>query len=172
METIVNKVADSGIITLDLADYLPSKESIAAFDLKPFLFREMILREKDYRAALPLHDWEQYRGKNIAVFCSADAIVPVWAYMLAATYLQPLAAAISFATPEEVYKTLFLKKIAAIENTEYTDKRVVIKGCGETPIPDAGYVAVSEKLLPVVKSLMYGEPCSTVPIYKKATVKS
>lgn len=172
METIVNKVADSGIITLDLADYLPSTESIASFDIKPFLFREMILREKDYRAALPLHDWEQYSGKNVAIFCSADAIVPVWAYMLAATYLQPIAAAISFTTTEELYKTLFLKNIAAINNTEYTDKRVVIKGCGETPIPDAGYVAVSEKLLPVVKSLMYGEPCSTVPIYKKAAVRS
>lgn len=172
METIANKVADSGIITLDLADYLPSTESIASFDIKPFLFREMILREKDYRAALPLHDWEQYSGKNVAIFCSADAIVPVWAYMLAATYLQPIAAAISFTTAEELYKTLFLKNIAAIDNTEYTDKRVVIKGCGETPIPDAGYVAVSEKLLPVVKSLMYGEPCSTVPIYKKAPARS
>ena len=167
MEQFVNKVAESGIITLDLATYVPSEGEIASFDLKPFLFREMILREKDYRTALPAHDWTQYHGKHVAVFCSVDAIIPVWAYMLAATFLQPLAASVYFGTPEELKKALINTRINAIDKTELADKRVVIKGCGDTPIPDSAYVAVTAHLLPVVKSLMYGEPCSTVPIYKK-----
>jgi hypothetical protein len=170
METIVNKVAESGIVTLDLAQYIPSDEDIKSFDLKPFLFREMILREKDYRAALQTHDWEQYENKQVAIECTADAIVPVWAYMLAASYLQPLASSVYFGSPEELKKDFILKGIAAIDQAEYADKRVVIKGCGDTPVPEAAYVAVTHHLRPVVKSLMYGEPCSTVPIYKKAKV--
>jgi hypothetical protein len=166
MEAIVNKVAESGIITLDLAGYLPGAD-VVTFDLKPFLFREMILREKDYRAALPTHDWAQYAGKHVAVTCSVDAIVPVWAYMLAATYLQQVAASVYFGTEEELRKSLLIKNIEALPLAEYEDKRVVIKGCGDTPIPDAAYLAITTHLRPVVKSLMYGEPCSTVPVYKK-----
>jgi hypothetical protein len=167
METIVNKVAESGIITLDLAPFVPANE-IAVFDLKPFLFREMILREKDYRAALLAHDWAQFADKQAAVTCSVDAIVPVWAYMLAASYLQPVARSVYFGTGEELLKSIMLDRIYKIDVSEYTDKRVVIKGCGDTPIPEAAYVAVTHHLRPVVKSLMYGEPCSTVPIYKKS----
>jgi hypothetical protein len=168
MEVIVNKVAESGILTLDLAQYI-HKDDIAVFDLKPFLFREMILREKDYRAALPAYDWEQYQGKHVAVTCSVEAIVPVWAYMLAAAYLQPVAASLYYGTADELEKVLIQQRIHGIDVTEYTDKRVVIKGCGDTPIPDAAYLAVTERLRPVVKSLMYGEPCSTVPIYKRSS---
>jgi hypothetical protein len=167
MDTIVNKVAESGIITLDLANYIPRDEEIMLFDLKPFLFREMILREKDYRAALQTHDWEQYKGKQVAVQCTTDAIIPVWAYMLAANYLQPVAAYVYFGGIEELKKEILLKRIEAINSSEYTDKRVVVKGCGETPIPESAYVAVTNVLRPVAKSIMYGEPCSTVPIYKK-----
>ena len=166
METIVNKVAESGIITLDLAPYVAT-DNIALFDLKPFLFREMILKEKDYRAALPAHDWTQYAGKDVAVMCSVDAIVPVWAYMLAVSYLQPVAASVYYGTPEELGKMLIQDRIMAIDIAAYTDKRVVIKGCGDTPVPEIAYLAVMQHLRPVVKSLMYGEPCSTVPIYKK-----
>jgi hypothetical protein len=166
METIVNKVAESGIITLDLAPYVSGIE-VVAFDLTPFLYMEMILKEKDYRAALQTHDWQQYAGKHVAVHCTADAIVPVWAYMLAATYLQPVAASVYYGTTQELSKSLLMQHIQAIPLEDYTDKRVVIKGCGDTPIPDAAYLAVSAHLRPVVKSLMYGEPCSTVPIYKK-----
>jgi hypothetical protein len=167
METIVNKVAESGIITLDLAPFVPSDE-VAVFDLKPFLFREMILREKDYRAALLTHDWQQFSGKHVAVTCSVDAIVPVWAYMLATSYIQPYAASVLFGTKDELVKMLINQRISQIDINEYADKRVVIKGCGDVAIPDAAYVAVTQHLRPVVKSLMYGEPCSTVPIYKKA----
>lgn len=167
METIVNKVAESGIITLDLANYIPKEELFTGFDLKPFLFREMILKEKDYRASLQTHDWEQYQNKYVAIYCSADAIIPMWAYMLAATYLQPVSLAVYFGTEKEMNKHILLQHINTIDATEYADKRVVIKGCGDTSIPESAYVAVTEKLRPVVKSLMYGEPCSTVPIYKK-----
>ena len=166
METIVNKVAESGIITLDLVHWLP-KEEVILFDLKPFLFREMILREKDYRTALPLHDWAQYAGKHVAIHCTADAIIPAWAYMLAATWLQPIAASVYFGTTDELTKHLITEAINQIDTAEYTDKRVVIKGCGDTPIPDAAFTAMTVRLLPVVKSLMYGEPCSTVPVYKR-----
>jgi hypothetical protein len=172
METIVNKVAESGIITLDLAPYTHA-DDVAVFDLKPFLFKEMILREKDYRAALQTHDWKQYEGKHVAVTCSVEAIVPVWAYMLAASYLQPVAASVYFGNEADLAASLIRSRISEIDVREYTDKRVVIKGCGDTPIPDAAYVAITYHLRPVVKSLMYGEPCSTVPIYKKpAPVKA
>jgi len=167
METLVNKVAESGIITLDLSGYMVADEQVAAFDLKPFLFREMILKEKDYRAALQTHDWDQYKSKHVAVFCSVDAIIPVWAYMLAASYLQPLVSSIYYGTPAEMKKDILLRNIAAIPTAEYDDKRIVIKGCGDIAIPDAAYVMVTEHLRPVAKSIMYGEPCSTVPIYKK-----
>ncbi len=169
METIVNKVAESGIITLDLAPYI-SAADIALFDLKPFLFREMILKEKDYRAALPLHDWKQYEGKHVAITCTADAVVPVWAYMLAASFMQPVAASVFFGSAEELLKIQIVSRIGQIDAAEYKDKRVVIKGCGDTPIPETAYVAITFHLRPVVKSLMYGEPCSTVPIYKKPLI--
>jgi hypothetical protein len=165
MEAIVNKVAESGLVTLDLAQYI-AKNEVVAFDLKPFLYMELILKEKDYRAALQTHDWAQYTGKHVAVYCTVDAIVPVWAYMLAAVYLEPLAASINYCTPAELEKALMLQRIATIDTTEYADKRVVIKGCGDEPVPDAAYVAITARLRPVAKSIMYGEPCSTVPIYK------
>lgn len=167
MEPIVNKVAESGIITLDLANYIPKDEEFAVFDLKPFLFREMILREKDYRAELQTHDWNQYAGKHVAIQCSTDAIIPVWAYMLAANYLQPVATYVYFGGTEELRKEIILKRIEAINVADYTDKRVVVKGCGDTPIPESAYVTITSLLRPVAKSIMYGEPCSTVPIYKK-----
>lgn len=165
METIVNKVAESGIITLDLAPFVPGDE-VAVFDLKPFLYMEMILKEKDYRAALQTHDWQQYAGKHVALLCSADAIVPVWAYMLATSYLQPVALSVYYGTAEELTKLLMNSRINALDINEYEGKRVVLKGCGDTPVPEMAYVAATNRLRPVVKSLMYGEPCSTVPIYK------
>ncbi|WP_118974016.1 DUF2480 family protein [Taibaiella koreensis] len=166
-EMIVNKVAESGIITLNLEDFLPDPAQLAVFDLKPFLFREMILREKDFRAALPLHDWEQYQGKDVTITCSADAIIPQWAYMLIATALSPVAASLSSGTIEQLTENKILEAIAAIDPAEYADKRVVIKGCGDKIMPEAAFIAVTARLRPVVKSLMYGEPCSTVPVYKK-----
>ena len=165
-DVFVNKVAESGLITLDLEKYVP-KESAAVFDLKDFLFMGMILKEKDFREALKKEDWEKYRNKNVAVTCSADAIIPVWAYMLVTTQLQPVAKEIVIGNEKELYKSLFIKNLSTISPTEFTDKRVVIKGCGDTPIDDFAYAEATKILLPVAKSIMYGEPCSTVPVYKK-----
>ena len=166
-EVFINKVAESGIISIDLEDYLP-KDPCVLFDLKEYLFMELILKEKDFREALKKIDWTIYTDKNVAVTCSADAIIPVWAYMLVAGYLQPFAKAVVAGTMLELKQQLLLQNIAAISNEAFTDKRVVIKGCGEEQIGEAAYLAITNKLRPVVKSIMYGEPCSTVPIYKKS----
>ncbi len=167
METIVNKIAESGIVTLNLESYLPAENSIAVFDLKPFLFKEMILREKDFREALPQHDWAQYEGKNVAITCSADAIIPMWAYMLVVSNLSGIATSVFSGTKQELINQLTVSKIENIDAAEYEDKRVVIKGCGDIAIDPSAFIAISGKLRPFVKSLMYGEPCSTVPVYKK-----
>ncbi len=165
-EVFVNKVAESGIITLNLEEYYP-QEPLVVFDLKEHLFMGLILKEKDFREALKNTDWTSYTGKIVAVTCSADAIIPVWAYMLVAAYLQPVANMVAFGTEEELKKELLLKNLAAIDVNQYNDKRVVIKGCGEVPVGEAAYLQITRQLQPVVKSIMYGEPCSTVPIYKK-----
>ncbi|HET6721655.1 MAG TPA: DUF2480 family protein [Chitinophagaceae bacterium] len=166
-DQIINKVAESGLITIDLEKYLPSQEEMAVFDLKDFLFMGMILKEKDFREALKQHDWEKYRNRNVAITCTADAIIPVWAYMLVTSYLQPVAKTTLVGSEKEVHKSIFLKNISSINVAEFSDKRIVLKGCGETPIDDFAYAEATRKLLPVAKSIMYGEPCSTVPVYKK-----
>jgi hypothetical protein len=166
MEEIVNRVAESGIITLNLEEFYPKGE-IAVFDMKDHLFMGLILKEKDFRAALQNLDWEQYRDKNVAVTCSVDAIIPVWAYMLVASYLQPVAKEIVFGDEKTLVQNIISRNLSTINTAEFADKRVVIKGCGELSIPDAAYMEVTTKLRPVAKSIMYGEPCSTVPIYKK-----
>ena len=169
-EPIINKVAESGLVTLDLETYYPKGE-MTTFDLKDHLFMGMILKEKDFREQLKNLDWEKYRNKNVAVTCTADAIIPVWAYMLVASYLQPVANDIVMGDEKELHKTIFLKNLSSIDINEFADKRIVIKGCGETPIEDFVYMEVTKLLRPVAKSIMYGEPCSTVPIYKQTTPK-
>lgn len=163
---IKNKVAESGIITIDLLDFF-SKEDVMLFDIKDFLFMEMILKEKDFREALKNFDWEKYRGRNVGIICSADAIIPQWAYMLVTAYLFPVANFVAVGEAEEITKRLLLKKINEINTNDFTDARVVIKGCGDLKISDYAYAEITRILLPVVKSIMYGEPCSTVPVYKK-----
>jgi hypothetical protein len=165
-EPFINKVAESGLITLDPATHIPVGET-KVFDMKDHLFMGLILKEKDFREALKNLDWEQYRDKNVALTCSADAIIPVWAYMLVASNLQPVAKEIVMGDEPELHRQLFLKNISKIDVNDFTDKRVVIKGCGETPIGDFVYMELTKLLRPVAKSIMYGEPCSTVPVYKK-----
>jgi hypothetical protein len=165
-DVILNKVAQSGLITLDLADFYPEGE-IAIFDVKDYLFMELILKEKEYRETLKNFDWSSFKNKIVAITCSADAIIPLWAYMLAVSYLEPYAKDIVFGNADEVLKIVFLKKLQRIDAKEFTDKRVVIKGCGDKVIPEAAFVEITKILRPEVKSIMYGEPCSTVPIYKK-----
>lgn len=166
--TLRNKVAESGILTLDLAPFVPAADSIVSFDLKPFLFRELILKEKDYRQALKEYDFSQFVQKQVALYCSTDAIIPLWAYMLATSYLQPVASGVFFGDEAFVAKTVLLSNIQKnIQPEAFKDTRVVLKGCGDVRIPEDAYVAASSLLLPVVKNLMYGEPCSTVPVYKQ-----
>ncbi len=165
-ETFVNKVADSGIVTLNLEDYYP-KETIIVFDMKDYLFMGLILKEKDFRESLKELDLSVFENKIVALTCSADAVIPMWAYMLAASALQPLAKEIVFGNKEEAVKTILTKNIAAINVDDFENKKVVIKGCGELPVTESAFVEITKKLRPVAKSIMYGEPCSTVPVYKK-----
>jgi len=169
METapLVNRVAASNLITIDLEDFYPQGE-IVSFDLKDYLFMELILKEKDFREALKAHDWTQYKGKNLLVFCSADAIIPMWAYMLVASYAAPYALDIAQTTPDQYIETAYTKKLAALDLSEYEGKRLVIKGCSDKPVPASAYLEITRRLQGIVLSIMFGEPCSTVPVYKKA----
>ena len=164
-DVIVNKVAGSGLISIDLEDFLPESE-IRSFDLKDHLFMGMILKEKDFREALKQLNWQEYQHQYVAIHCSADAIIPLWAYMLVTAYLQPLAGDVYAGTPEEMYRHLVLKKIAAMDPETYRGQRIVIKGCGEKETGSYAYTEVTRILRPVARSIMYGEPCSTVPVYK------
>ena len=166
MEPIINKVAESGIISLDLETYF-SKEKLIVFDLKDYLFMGLILKEKDFRAALITTDWEKFRDSYVAVTCSADAIIPMWANMLVTVYLSPIAKGVFFGTEEYVKEQLLLNALNTIKGADYTDQRVVVKGCGEDPVPASAYVKITAILRPYAKSIMYGESCSTVPLYKK-----
>lgn len=163
---LVNRVAESGLITLNLEDFFP-KEAIAVFDIKNYLFMELILKEKDFREACKDHDWAQYEGKHLVIDCTADAIIPVWAYMLVAAYAAPFAKDIFQGDVDNFYKTYYAQKLANFDASQYEGKRVVIKGCSDKPVPPAAYVNLTHKLQPFAQSIMYGEPCSTVPIFKR-----
>ena len=165
-EEIVNKVAKSGLVNIDLAEYAPQNEH-AEFDLKDLLWQELVLKEKDFRAFVKDHDWSQYEQKNVAIYCSVDAIVPDWAFMLVASALAPFASRTYVGTPQEMVSVLFNERISKIDPEEFRDTRIVVKGCGDVKIPTSAFVELVNKLQPVVKSIMYGEPCSTVPVYKR-----
>jgi hypothetical protein len=165
-EQIINRVSQSPIITLDLEAYFP-REEIVVFDMKDYLFMGLILKEKDFREALKNLDLHLYAGKAVAVTCTADAVIPVWAYMLVASYLQPVAAELFFGTAWELKQQLLLRNIAGLDLNQFADKRIVIKGCGDKPVGEAAYLEATRLLRPVAKSIMYGEPCSTVPIFKR-----
>ena len=165
-EPIINKVAESGLISIDLAQYFPTNE-IVVFDIKPYLFMELILKEKDFRTSLSTIDWSSYQDKIVGIFCSTDAIIPMWANMLIVANLTPFAKAIYFGDENKTRELVLLQAINNIDNTIFADQRIVVKGCGDTHIGESAYIAITQKLRPVVKSIMYGEPCSTVPVYKK-----
>jgi hypothetical protein len=165
-DQIINKVASSALVSLDLEEYYP-KEEVVGFDLKPLLFMELILKEKEFRQSLLEIDWQKFSGKIVAVYCSTDAIIPIWAYMLVASYVQPLAIDVIFGTEEKAREAVLVKNIASINPTTFQDQRVVVKGCGELPIGESAYLEITKTLRPVAKSIMYGEPCITVPIFKK-----
>jgi hypothetical protein len=165
-EEIINRVAQSGLLTLDLEEYYP-REEIAVFDLKALLFREMILKEKEFRAGLDAIDWSRYTGKILAVTCTADAIIPTWAYMLVAVHAQPFARNIVLGDSHAALIQTFLANLQTIDLAAFTDKRVMVKGCGDLAIGPFAYLEITRLLQPVVKSILYGEACSNVPVYKK-----
>lgn len=169
-DEIVNKVANSGLITIDLEEFYPKGERVL-FDIKPLLFQELILKEKDFREFIKLHDWAIYKNKFIAITCSADAIVPTWAFMLLSLALEPFAKKIVFGNLEILETILFNEVLLKFNYSEFQDKRIVIKGCGNLPVSINAYVELVRGLKPFAKSIMYGEPCSTVPLYKAPTIK-
>ncbi len=166
-DQLINKVAQSGLITIDLEEFYPPGERVV-FDIKAFLFQELILREKDFREAMKNHDWSIYTDKYVSIICSADAIVPTWAYMLIATNLTPIVKHFVFGDLETLETVLYQEVLSKFPLENYRDARVVIKGCGNLPVPKFAYVELTRLLRSVAKSIMYGEPCSTVPIYKQA----
>ena len=167
---IINKVANSGLITIDLEEFYPKGERVL-FDLKPLLFQELILKEKDFREFIKEHDWSSYKDKMVAITCTADAIVPTWAFMLVSIALEPFAKKIIFGNLATLEAILFSEVLKAINYTDYQDKRIVIKGCGNLPVSTNAYVELVRGLKPFAKSIMYGEPCSTVPLYKAPAIK-
>lgn len=165
-EEIINRVANSVLQVFDLEDYYPEGERMGV-DISGWLWEGFVLREKEFRDALKNHDWEQYNGKYIALYCSTDAIVPAWAYMLITTYLQPVAKKIVQGKVEEINIQLYQDIINSLDVTEYEGKPVIIKGCSRKPVPQEAYVMATQKLMPVAKSIMFGEACSSVPLFKK-----
>lgn len=166
MDEIVNRVAASGIITIDLGEFYP--EGVRKhIDLKEQLFQGLVLREKDFREFVSTHDWSRYTDAHVGVHCSADAIVPTWAYMLVASALSGIATSVHFADASSLEALLWAASLDRIKGEEYRDARVVIKGCGDRPVSEEAFMLLSHKLKPFVRSLMYGEPCSTVPVYKR-----
>jgi hypothetical protein len=166
IEPIENKVASSGLITLNLEDFFDNGQRIV-FDIKPWLFMEMILKEKDFREQVKNHDWTQYVDKNVAFVCSSDAIVPTWAYMLLAVNIEPYANRYVFGNIDVLNTILYQDALQKINPTDFNEARVIIKGCSDVPVPVSAYVEITHKLTPYVKSIMYGEACSNVPIFKR-----
>jgi hypothetical protein len=167
-DALINRVASSGLITLKPEEWAPSNRP-ESFDVKDYLFMGLILKEQEFRDSVKTHDWDQYRDKVLCVFCSADAIIPSWAYMLVATMATSIAKEVFFGTPAQWISRQLLDNIDHLDLTSYQDQRVIIKGCSDdVAIGPEIYVALTNKLVPVVKSLMFGEPCSTVPVFKRA----
>lgn len=166
---IINRVAQSGLITLDLEDHYHQGERVV-YDIKDNLYMGMILKEKDFRAFIKEHDWAQYTGKNVAITCSEDAIVPTWAYMLLTLQLEPYANMVVFGGLEDLENKLYEEVFDSMDFEQYKDTRIVVKGCSKHKIPTAVYIEFTRRLRPLVKSLMFGEACSTVPLYKQKTL--
>lgn len=163
---LVNRVAKSSLITINLEEYFPTAP-IATFDLKDYLFRGLILREKDFRADVAEHDWSQYQDQYLAIHCSADAVIPIWAFQLATISAAPYAKRIVQGDETTLLSVHYYETLQALDLQAYADQRIVIKGCGNKPVPVAAYTELARLLTPVAKKIMYGEPCSMVPLYKK-----
>jgi hypothetical protein len=166
MSEIINKVAASGLITIDLESFYPEGQR-SLIDVKDQLWMELALKEKDFREWIKTNDWEKYRDHFVAVTCSNDAIIPHWAFMLVASALNGIAKRVVFGSLQQLEEVIFSDLIEQMNPEDYRDKRIVIKGCSDRPVPVSAYLNLVAKLQPVAKSIMFGEPCSTVPVYKR-----
>lgn len=166
MEEIINKVANSKLVTIDLEDYYPKGERVL-FDIKQWLFHELILKEKDFRESLEEYDWSKLTGSYVALTCSADAIIPSWAYLLITTKAAPFAKKIVVGDLELLETSIYQKIIENFDIENIKGKPVIIKGCANKPIPASAYTQLIKKILPIANSIMYGEACSTVPLFRK-----
>ena len=164
-EEIVNRVAKSGLITIDLSDYAPI-DSILELDLRDFLYQGVVLKEKEFRRSLKSFDFKTFSKKNVALNCSAESIVPMWAYMLITSYLNSVNAKIYFGQKQDVFQQIFANNINTIDVSKFKSKKVIVKGCGQIPLSEAIYIAITKKLQNTVSSLMFGEACSAVPVLK------
>lgn len=170
MEPIINRVAESDITVFNL-DELWDGRPVSEVDLTPFLFKGLVLREKAFREAVKAHDWAQYEGRHVAVHCSTDAIVPTWAFMLVAAKLEGIARSVGYGHPEDVVRDHFVRALEAQDWSAYADRIVVIKGCGSKVVPPNAYLVATQKLQSVARKLMYGEPCSSVPLWRRPKAK-
>lgn len=166
MEEIVNKVANSVLEVFDLEDYY--QEGIRTqIDISQWLIEGFLLKEKDFREALKNHDWQQYQNQFVAIFCATDAILPAWAPILVASYVAPFAKKVVLGNTTDLETSIYQEELAKLDFSLYQNKPVILKGCSKKPVPEAAYIMAIQKLQPVAKSVMYGEACSAVPIYKK-----
>ena len=161
------KKVKQGIETLDMGQWLPSKSQRHAFDLKPFLFQGLLLREKDFRESMKSYDWHALNGKHVAVFCSSDAIIPMWAYMLVSAYLENAQAHVYFCHEKELASKFLTEYIHQMDSASFAGKRLLIKGCGDEDVSPEVYMLITKKLAPVARALSFGEACSTVPIWRQ-----
>lgn len=165
-ENIINRVANSPLITIDLEDYYPKGNRIL-FDIKDWLLEGLVLREKDFREQISLHDWSQYQDSYVALTCSSDAIIPGWAFMLISLQLQPFTKKTIIGDLETLETSIYQDIINNLDVSVFQDKPLIIKGCSKKPVPQNAYIMLANKLKPIAKSIMYGEACSSVPLYKK-----
>lgn len=172
MSEIVNRVQSSGLLAIDLADYLPKKSELVGFDFAPLLWNELILKEKDFRAFIKDHDWSQYTGKHVYLFCASDAILPSWSYMLVSSKLIGIAASVTVGSIQDAKQAAMTLTLNELELDAFQDAKIIVKGCSDIPNPHGMMALFLSKVQPVCSSLMYGEPCSTVPVYKKIKEKS
>lgn len=165
-EDIINRVANSSLVVVDLEELYPKGQRIM-IDIKDWLWEGLVLREKEFRDYVSTHDWSQYQNHFVALTCSSDAIIPAWAYMLLTMYLEPFAKHIIIGDLEQLEATIYQDIISNLDLETYKDKPLIIKGCSHKPVPANAYILLSKKLKPVAKSIMYGEACSSVPLFKR-----
>jgi len=163
---LINRVANSGLITINLEEFYP-KSALHDFDIKDYLFKGLLLREKEFRTALKEYDWSQHQDAVLLIYSSADAIIPVWAYMLVASYAKKVNAEPYQGNQESYLREYYNREIAKMDFAQYEEKRIVIKGCSNKPVPASAYASITSKLQDYAQSIMYGEPCSTVPVFKR-----